>query len=886
MLLSTLPCVLGWVLFNADVTVAKLGIVEAVIHTCSMKTSQHEEALNDSCQDRIDIILKTSVKLKESQFVTVNKVYSPDDQEDVKLLNPLLIYVHLKNARLIYPLKYLQTVNNKAYEVFFHKDNTENYQGCKESSIWKMCGKMSGSDTNKGFCCSCDDYRNDISYHIRSGQDCSDKITPWQKDPSAYHSSTHCLRYDSVWYHVYGLKKPSKEYDISVEIYTFNKAEGLTPVTENNIVVGTSSSSLLSSNNKVSVSILNIQTNPKNEDPLSYKRNVILIPQQIGRKVDGEQLPLQLQGNASEFLVLNRDHLALSGGVCDKVGVSYKAFVDQRHRCGKPAQSCLWNQPMQFWLHDIEKQLQRKPTKYFLSGLAEINSDPLIQQPSSLALSVISKGRLTANLFIQVKVGNTFPARQGRTAQITKIAHTYEGKTSTVSVSVYNPGLVKETYTVSLHSCNTSRVTSQAAHVAVPAHHSSDAVFRFKGLAGHQLIICTVSVSNHLQHNVSERTFWFREEETCICIENISCTCQSQRFHSKLSIEAGVLPFAQTLLLQGYFSGPGDRRFVILLIVLLLIILGFVKGLLSLAFPVQIGQCGLCLLLREKPLDTYYERELEPFDITYNEEGIPVHPVNHKPVQLLSRCELMFLNLFFGFYIIFILPHYLLNKCRRHRHQPPCPKNVTETKVDSPEKTERLQSVKPHSLSQINLKSSVMSKSEKELVMEIYKKQKQKLLHHKEVSKSLSKNEMGSYRYDITPPDSDIDESPNRRMTRIKEAQGRQTGPDLFTHKQTLKSLLQTDPVYCNIDGEPSVYLKNSGDKFSLCGTLAKEKRKFVFQLGDYTLQTYENVGYPKLLSRPQRIIHPISFTMCLTSVGVHRMITAEPLYPCLNRKS
>ncbi|OWF46986.1 Protein HAPLESS 2-A [Mizuhopecten yessoensis] len=895
-LLCTLSCLLGCaLLLNAGVTTATLGIVQAVIHPCSIKTSQLGDGLEASCQEGIDIILKTSVKAmqKKSQFVTVNEAYSPDDGEDVKLLNPLLIHVRLKNTKLLYPLKYIQRVNNKAYEVFFHKDNTKNYHGCKESSISEMCGKVpgQGSDTNKGFCCSCNGYNSDMSYHIRSGQDCSNINIPFPQGSSPYLSSTHCLRYDSVWYNVYQLKKPSIEYELAVEMYTVDGAGGLTPVTEDSMVVGTSTSTLLSSDGKVSISILNIQHQLRDEDPLGYKRNVILIPEQLEKKLEVEQLPLQLQGNASEFLVLNEDNLALSGGVCDKVGVSFKAFVDQRHRCRKPAQSCLNNQPMEFWLHDIEKQLQRKPTKYFLSGFAKINSTPLLQKSASLFLSLHANGELTANLILQVKVGNTFPARQGKSALITKIIHTREQKMDRLSITVYNPGLLLETYTVSLHSCNTSKVTSKSTQVAVPAHHSTDAVFKLKNLTAHQIITCTVSVSNHLIQNVSERAFWFREGEICICMEKVQCTCQSQGFHSHFSLEIGVYPSAKTrsLLLQGYFSGPDDQRFVVLLVLLVLIILGFVKGLLSLAFPVQVGQCGLCLLLKGTPLYAYYEQELQAFDIAHNEEGTPVHPVTHKPVQLLSRCELVFLNLFFGFYIIFILPHYFLNQCRRHKHQQECQKNVRNNQVNLPEKTERQLDVPPsRSSPKINPKAvtSVMSKSEKELVLEIYKKQKQKLLHHKEVSQSLSKNEMGSYRYDITPPDFDIDESPNRRMTRIKDTQGRQTGSDFFAQKQTLQTLLQTNPVYCNIDRETSVYLKNSGDKYSLCGTLVKEKRKFVFQLGDYTLQTYENVGYPKLLSRPQRIIHPISFTLCLTSVGVHRMITTEPLYPCLNRKT
>jgi len=43
----------------------------------------------------------------------------------------------------------LQVVNNKAYEVFYHKDNMNNYQGCDENKLNQLCGQGMKVQYNK-----------------------------------------------------------------------------------------------------------------------------------------------------------------------------------------------------------------------------------------------------------------------------------------------------------------------------------------------------------------------------------------------------------------------------------------------------------------------------------------------------------------------------------------------------------------------------------------------------------------------------------------------------------------------------------------------------------------------------------------------------------------
>lgn len=42
----------------------------------------------------------------------------------------------------------------------------------------------------------------------------------------------------------------------------------------------------------------------------------------------------------------------MDGNECDKVGVGFKAFVEQPDRCGRLEGTCLKNQPLSYWKHD------------------------------------------------------------------------------------------------------------------------------------------------------------------------------------------------------------------------------------------------------------------------------------------------------------------------------------------------------------------------------------------------------------------------------------------------------------------------------------------------------------------------------------------------------
>lgn len=92
----------------------------------------------------------------------------------------------------------------------------------------------------------------------------------------------------------------------------------------------------------------------------------VLIPEPVPKEIEnlypqlkgimkrnfGSSLRQGFLGGAKEYLVVSPDEITVDGDECDKLGVSYKAFVTQSERCNRPAGTCLNNQPAHLWYRD------------------------------------------------------------------------------------------------------------------------------------------------------------------------------------------------------------------------------------------------------------------------------------------------------------------------------------------------------------------------------------------------------------------------------------------------------------------------------------------------------------------------------------------------------
>ncbi|XP_077868997.1 uncharacterized protein LOC102804021 [Saccoglossus kowalevskii] len=301
-----------------------------------------------------------------------------------------------------------QSVNNYVYEEIITKDNTEQYTGCDPESL--CTSNMHRNLVLKGFCCFCEDTKQLINskYHIRGGQDCSVVDVPdYITNKSMYHASTHCLKSDNLWYQVYSIDLPVVEHKALVTIDTMNANIDLNGVVDvkdvlTTILIGTASKM---HNNEV---VISYSSNFDHvlDNPFADKYILAADPHYPVENGDP-----QTKLGAYEYLVVDKSHITFNGSECNKVGVSYPAFMNKDNACGERLMSCLDNQPYHLWFYDTNKVVQNKKGKYFAGfygHLVEVESDW-----QHLVYTYTKNYSYTLRLELEVKKTHDLNIRQG-----------------------------------------------------------------------------------------------------------------------------------------------------------------------------------------------------------------------------------------------------------------------------------------------------------------------------------------------------------------------------------------------------------------------------------------------------------------------------------------
>ncbi|XP_070578829.1 uncharacterized protein [Ptychodera flava] len=340
------------------------------------KNSSHSVivvTLNTTLTINVSISELMSQDAKARDIIVINEVNDRSLDKYMPLRRPIEIKVTDISLPLVkYPLKYTnKTVNNYAYEDILSKDNDENYIGCNPDVLCdlKASKHQKSQQFTKGFCCYCDDTRKS-KYQTRGGQDCSSSVTPdYITDHSAYHASTHCLVLDSLWYKVHEIEQPTVEHSVKLNINVGdNKSSaGLVEIADfmvNDLDIGTRKPIHGTENDKVSVIYSDNNSSMNLSFPINFQDKVILTAD-VKSLSNVQSDDPQTKHGAFEYLVVNKSDITVDGSQCDKMGVSYQAFVNQDDPCHQPLMTCLENQPYNAWFQDTNKMAQGKKGRYF-----------------------------------------------------------------------------------------------------------------------------------------------------------------------------------------------------------------------------------------------------------------------------------------------------------------------------------------------------------------------------------------------------------------------------------------------------------------------------------------------------------------------------------------
>ncbi|XP_074662084.1 hapless 2-like [Tubulanus polymorphus] len=887
-------------------------------YTFSMKT----------CVQKLQVtvnILNRGQIVDNDHYIKIDKVHDRQFHEDVMLYEPVVIKVHQQPVSFIYPFFHQYNVNNKPYEMIITKDNLQGYLGCNDNTLPHLCAFK--DPEKKGFCCPCS---TDI-YHTRGGQDCKNLETPDGLDDS-YHASAHCLKFHPVWYSVHDLQNPYLEHNIKLHAYTINSlSDKWVSLNANlDILVGAQNVDVTDITNQVLVSYTGFSFSPELL-PINHIRKYLLIPE-LNPEVPLDEDPLQMKGGPGEYLVLDKDLFSFSGDQCNAIGVSHSAFVNQNQSCLHSAQSCLHNQPMDYWLEDVENTILKQKGQYFLKNFGNLTADPIrmhsLTRQTFLAMKYL--GEHKSQLRIEINADRILALHRGLHGQITSVTIAPKLNSTQFTVDIMNRGLVSSTFIVRLSHC-TNDINISEEHVShVQPQKSTPYILTLtESTLDKTDVHCSVFLLNHDRRIIAERHIRFIPGEMCICDGFCACKCLNEDMVcTQLAMDkyhlAGFRGPMPNLILPETGVNPAVFLACLLLVVLWF---GIVKAVIGAAVSTRVARIGLGLISKSRKLQHYYEEELLYVPVMYDDEGEAIHPIRYK-IKLqshnllyylylylcfiifskerawkLSRLQEVWLNVIFFFYLPFHPFHYLVHLVK-HWWQ----KRETEktSKVITPKNSHpelRIKAKIPVELTPFQaLITKRLSPMDKDEVKKKYRKHLSQLRTEMseerpdELETLAEKPATSNVNLLSSGSDTDGKTKDDKRRKRKKKSPPQSKSSSNSSLEQLIptrrtrssydelnKIVEQKKLIYYNFT-QPSAYLQGCGQTFSLCGCLRRAGAAYQFDLDINVLQIYKNVDGERTELEQTLPINPDDFLQTMAAEDVMRHVTLQPLYPCLNK--
>ncbi|XP_047359596.1 uncharacterized protein LOC124952953 [Vespa velutina] len=540
------------------------------------------------------------------------------------------------------------------------KMNGETYKGSKTTLVGQKQSKTDGKQ-------------------VRGGRDCSNRDQSLDIDESKYSESAHCLRFSDLWYSVYRLDEPILNQAVSLQLYEKRSLPDGTTRWEDltRSMIRLDNFARRYRNNDDTLAITYRATREVSKQfpaTLDVKKDRLLIPSSISTGKDSKIG--QSKDAFEEYLIVRASEISKDGNECDKVGVGFKAFVEQPDRCRRLEGTCLKNQPLSYWKHDREAREAGRAGCYFLSNFASVPREAIKYNVSGsgsgefLALEYHSPH--VSAIDIEVRNDYNSVASAGPFGRIT---HIYVDSTSLihtiVMIVIRNVGSTLSIYRPRIVNCPQGLPASWSnvkglVQIILPRQNRR-IVFDLYGELPFNEFECTVELLDRLGKTVATRRMKVRRMDRCFCVWHCLCAC--------VAVADGCRPMSTTHYHAAGFQSPVpnvpmksssfdgsffDVIFLLLSILALLLFMGISKWIIGIYIP-EVSRWGLDTLLKTTKMSEYFEDDLKCRCIVTDESGFPVHPdTGNRSIRICSRKTEFLLNvIFFLVYPIAISWHHI-----------------------------------------------------------------------------------------------------------------------------------------------------------------------------------------------------------------------------------
>lgn len=536
-------------------------IASSSVQRCIRDGSVEPAAMNVTCSKKLVVTLAVQGGQdgNEQLQTVVNSVMDVDGQTKM-LESPYFIVLNKAPPVAISPLRYVQAVNNKPFEIEFivssyffgiFGSNSHCRDGLDNNPSCGVALDAFGLPVinSQGFCCSCD-----LSAQLGISTN-----SQW-RNPALNcelfgqgQASAQCLRLDDLFYNVFEVQ-PAYFYT-AITAVLFKQSNGADTPSSNPFCA--KYSTYLDSN-WTCVDVLDVGT--QRRDAVSQDKQVLI--NYIGDLASSQTLPdltsryllvpeprtlpsaqrathPQIINGQKDWMLVDKTMVDLSGTVCNKVGVSYTAFNTQANACFQPFQSCLANQPKDLWQSDTKARAAGKPGKYFLGnfGTYSVLTSSTNASEVYLAYAVPDVQNSIVTLTLDADsiefIINVSPG-QINLAYIDDFV-AFSG-TGVLYVLVTNTGYLTAEYSVAIN-CTRYILPIPSQHQIIGAQQSWMAKFSVNtDVLNGEAHMCHVVLNNAIGELLDSVTLSFRTNSTCVCLGNCGCTCDSSPIQNCLSV--------------------------------------------------------------------------------------------------------------------------------------------------------------------------------------------------------------------------------------------------------------------------------------------------------------------------------------------------------------
>nr|QIC49960.1 hapless 2 [Actinia equina] len=698
-----------FVLFFVVFALSFKSVVSDVIAKSSLQicenTGDSEDPFNvvdqKACEKKLIVTLSVRSGQNGTEFLktvtNVSKVYDQTENEMARLYNPFVITLAKTPVTLTYPYYYLGTVNNKPKEeVVIPEDKNwhaaGSYHAC--SDAWDdddaACGFAKDQQDkpiwdSQGFCCRCTEQEkwrgsfDDKNPYSRSGIDC--KLFGKQ-------AGAHCMKYDDLWYTVneIGLW----QMDFSIHVYAYDqviKKVGNKTITEwvegGEIVIGPSVRTGRGKYGRIYASFIGEFQSHKQFPVLSTR--YLLVPY-ASDKIDPKTHP-QFRNGAHDYMIIDKHQVNYKSSgphQCDKIGVTYSAFRAQAPMgCSQKQQSCLNNQPKDYFEEDTKRREKGQTPHYFPEKFGKLLGVRKMSNLNNYVLTYEVDEVMTSMVTLQISADDIILIYNRATGRILRAyAQDFQAlsRDGNLYVIVQNTGLVTADFYVIVKDCSVGILNLLEKAASINPQQTHTFTFNVKAQQWKGGInYCITQLFDARRKLIDSSNVTFKTTEPCVCATSCGCSCFKEGFKcverdikgatkvkpKDSGLDLGFFPKLWNnikniweTIVSVFDLFAGAQTLIILIISLLS--LGGLKAFLGMR-KIAVSRFGMGGAVGGRKKRNAAGQIVV---VEYNENGDGIDPHTKEVVEPRNKKKEILFNLFFFFILPFLLIRYLVQYVR------------------------------------------------------------------------------------------------------------------------------------------------------------------------------------------------------------------------------